>query len=654
MNRFPTMEDLFEGEDDLLGCELFEALAPLRPDPEEFRRAIAARIREDGAGDRSADPTADPTEDPAADPAEISATNRSDDRSERLAPDAANPQKRDLRTTGISSFARRAAAFIPPVLLPKSLAKLGLGGALAGKASFKFLPGLLAFPVISLLMIFVTLGLGLRTLFHSKELVESQAPHEAQHAIAKWWQRYWIPVFVVILLSAWVNAIMPNDGLVLFYMLSTLALLGLFAKLSNAGLTTRREVGRLAAGAILWVLGLSFQFEFGPRNELGGHFAMMILPSILIVAALTCWDLAKGRPQSVFRLVRRTVLTLTVLSGVLYAFWLWAPGKMTADSRDIRRWIETRAETDRIRDIALALANLEAAGQGPFDLTHLKSKVRKRLDAEYAAQSFNPLNAPAMIRLGFFEERDFERLRDESRIQHLLKLIPGYKQSLFLDLGASEPYLLARLHFKPFTAEQRAVLSKKILANLEPEDRYTSPEDMRRAALMLEAIGSSEQLRSMEAAVRQVLLATFSPTAEGSKACFVPFRESIARDEDGQPTQSKLTFISVRSTATAVWLMKRFGVPSEVDLTALDAYLADESVYWAGLGISPYTAEAVSSRALLHTLPGWKQSRPEPATSWIESLISMRGLLAAILLAGFAVTLTLRARPEPEGKAHGV
>ncbi|MDP6944311.1 MAG: hypothetical protein QF464_09200, partial [Myxococcota bacterium] len=99
------IEDKFEGEQDELTDELFEALEDLRPEKDEFRKGVQERL--DAAG--------------------LEGFSGSNGKVHSM--------------SAVPSFARWAAAFFPPVLLPKSIAKLGLGAPVASKVGAKLVPG---------------------------------------------------------------------------------------------------------------------------------------------------------------------------------------------------------------------------------------------------------------------------------------------------------------------------------------------------------------------------------------------------------------------------------------------------------------------------------------------------------------------------------
>ena len=104
----PTTEQEFN---DALGAEIADALSPYAPDPEEFADGVQERVEQ-----------------------------------RQVAVDA--PRSLPL-------FVRRAASFLPPLLLPLGLAKTGAAATnVASKgAALKFLPGVLALPAAIALMV---------------------------------------------------------------------------------------------------------------------------------------------------------------------------------------------------------------------------------------------------------------------------------------------------------------------------------------------------------------------------------------------------------------------------------------------------------------------------------------------------------------------
>ena len=326
MNHELKIDDLFEGEDDTLGRGLFDALGQLRPEPDAFQRGVQQRIE---AGET---------------------------RVEARVPD----------------FVRRAAAVLPPVLLPKGFAKLGLGGAAASKAGSKFLPGIMAFPVISVLMVFVTLGLGVRRVFLGTANSQRQNERAAKHDTAEWWRRHWLPAVALFGFSLFLLFEAPSEALTLLFTISTLAFLGIFASLARAGFATRCEVGRRAASALFWMAGLSVQLSFQPNSAGLRAPAFWLVPGILLAGTSICLGLASRSTPVDRTKLKRFFAAMLALAAFFFALRLDTLSQSEGTVAKLEAWLEETTDTSQVQQTAQIVANLRAAGLQVPDLANLR------------------------------------------------------------------------------------------------------------------------------------------------------------------------------------------------------------------------------------------------------------------------------------------
>lgn len=432
----------------------------------------------------------------------------------------------------------------------------------------------------------------------------------------------------------------PTEALTLLFTVSTLAFLGIFASLVRAGLAMRREVGRLASASLFWLLGIAFQLSL--RERAGDVTApeVWIVPGVLLAGGTLCFGLAERHAP---RSRRRWLVVAAMIRGfllLLVSDRFDALGMAEATVPELQAWLQAHDDTSQVDELAMLVANLEAAGVEVPDLASLRAGARARLDSELAIGTFNGFYVPAMSALGLLADADYARLRDEPRFARLIAPTAN-----FVNFHAALGPVAVETHFQPLSADARERLVERVLAQLDPNGKYANNEELRTIVWLFERVGADERSSELQPVVETVLRATWSPTLDGRQAAFAPYRGSIERDDDGHSTEPRLTFVWGHSTATAVWLMARFGVPDFVDLGALDAYLHEQSFYWKSLGVSPYVGEAVATRALLHELPGWHANARERAPTWFDQLIGVRVLAGALLLVGFAVLLTIRA-PE--------
>lgn len=595
------IEDLFEGEDDALGRELFGALGELRAEPEDFAAGVAERLAERGE-------------------------------------EAPSEEQQDLDVgddleVSVPGFVRRAAAFLPPVLLPKSLAKFGVGGAMATKASFKFLPGVLALPIVSVLMIFVTLAVGLKSAFAGSSVAPRQNEAEAKYEVFLWWRRFGLPVGAFAALGFYWLFSTPGDGFALIFLVSTLAFLGVHAALARRGLATRREVGRVAAASLGWLVGFSFQFSLGDSDLIGESIGSELVCFVLMAGVMACLALTGQDARKRERKSYRTGIALyAVFLVAIPAFVFLGPSRVVTETpATLRTWIEAGGDPDRVDELEQTVACLEMAGEPPFDLTRVREELHARMARDVAGKGFSPLYAGAMIRLGAFDAEDFKRVANEGAVERSLTWQRGG-----MDAGSAMAWLLAHQAKTPFTKNEREIIVDRVLAGVDPAGKYASVRDVLAAVHLFEAIGEGDATARLASAAREVLLRTWALDEDGRKGAFLAFPKDL--EPDDQPVH--LFFGNCFDTAVAIELMARFGVPAKIDLEALDRFLASESSHYATVG-RMYAANAAAGRALLHALPSWK--REDHSMSVLEILLQLRVLLAAILLSGFAVLLTYRA-----------
>ena len=605
------IEDKFEGEQDELGHELFEALEGLRPEAGEFCQGVQERIAAAGL--------------------------------EGLPGSAGKVHS----MSSVPSFARRAAAFFPPVLLPKSIAKLGLGAPVASKMGAKLVPGVILFPAISILMICFTLLLGLRMVLARPSGPQRQNHREARADTSAWWRRFWIPVLVVMGASIWLMFEVPGDAFTLLITISTVAFLGMHASLAHAGLATRREVGARAGSAMFFLTALAMQIPTS-RRPFGAFIPEgWLVPLILVIGGTVClyWSKTKQGALASYG-PRRILVGGGIMSLMIVALQFSPLTKTEATPEDVRVWLATYSDGSRVEDLDQTVTNFLAAAEAPFDLQTLGRVARERLDREFAQGDFNTLYAPAFARLGFLEDQDYRQLVDQQAIDKLLSSKPMSRRDEHVVSA-----ILAHLRFDSFTLEERNLIADKAMATLDPANLFGNAEHVQWIVHLLDTLDLSERLDELAPAVDEVLQATWCRTVHGEEAAFSTYRDHIERDESGESVEKRLTFVWGHATSTSVWLMSRFGFPgwmSASDIGALDVYLSDKSHYYPRSGISPYDAETASARALLHTTKAWAeaQAEVERGRSLLDNLFRLRVVIAAVLLVAFSVLLTWRAPEE--------
>ncbi|MDP6780021.1 MAG: hypothetical protein QGI83_24920, partial [Candidatus Latescibacteria bacterium] len=513
---------------------------------------------------------------------------------------------------------------------------------------------------ISILMICFTLLLGLRLVLARPSGPQRQDEREARADTSAWWRRFWIPVFLVAGASIWLMFEVPGDAVTLLITISTVAFLGVYASLSRAGLATRREVGTRAGAAMFFLVGLSMQLATSHRSFGISIWGGWLVPLVLVIGGSLCLYLGKaggGRKGigvlpvaatlgGVILGPRRYLLMGGLAVCAIVGFQFMPLGQKEATPEAVRAWLSTYEDGSRVEDLDQTVINFLAAAEAPLDLRALARAGRERLDRELEHGTFNSLYASAFARLGFLEDEDYRHFVDQRAIDKLLSPARMSRNGEHVM-----PEILAHLRFDSFTLEERNLIADKAMATLDPANQYANAEHLQWIVHLLDALDLPGRLDELAPAVDEILQATWCRTVNGEEAAFSTYRDNIERDESGESVEKRLTFVWGHATSTSVWLMSRFGFPewmSASDLGALDAYLSDKSHYYPRSGISPFEAETVSARALLHTTKAWAavQAEVESSRSLFNNLFRLRAVIAAVLLAAFSVLLTWRAPEE--------
>ena len=642
------IDDWIEGEDDATAAELFEALGELRPDPDDFATGVAERIAAAG-------------EEPAVD---------------------------DVAFTEPHPGLRWAAGVLPPILLPKGISKLALGsgGAAASKAGVKLVPGLAALPIVTVLMLGVTLLVALRSALGPKPTAEQATdPREAATEVALWWRRNLLPVLAVLALVVllWFRA--PKDAVVLLLLGSTLVLVGIVGRLAAAGFATRRELGRRLGGTLF--LGATFVVQLRgllPETTGGPLGTDWVLPLLAAGSAL-CLALAHFGARG-----HRAVLLVTLGGWVglmgIFGTLAYATAEVLRGPEDLLAWVG-EGEDEQLRDpgrwgsITSGLVQLRDAGYATGDLGPFRDAVRAGLDeagaslnslyladlllADLGLERLEDLEAHpptrpvedliakgslrvsrhealailGALRAGTFDERVttwVEGLRPD----HEAAVVRGergpYGHGIegFRSLRGLDPAWLELLAAGPEApvrpeAVAREVLVRRVLASRPAGDNFDRLEGLEVAARVLEALGADERVDELAPRAHASLASTWTPTADGRQGAFPGWPALQDRDEGGFVPAERLTFVWIDDTALAVGALARWGLSGEageggpIDLLALERYLEVQSRVHRFAGLGSYEAQAIGALALLRSLPEHRAA--------VEAAAAARGPLDALV-----------------------
>ncbi|MCP5085159.1 MAG: hypothetical protein GY948_26045, partial [Alphaproteobacteria bacterium] len=205
----------------------------------------------------------------------------------------------------VSALARSAAAFLPPILLPKGLVKGGaiMGGVAVKKAGWKLIPGVIALPAVVMIMLVVTFAMGLRRTVSSGP--QGLERRDVGGELRAWWRRFLI----------WFGQKAPVQAIMLFGVLSMAALVGIFGALSRAGLVSRRQVGYRLGSFLFGLVIYAFILSTSRDVQYVGERWVWGVPASLAIAATLCTVLG-ARDDAGGREMRRAWITGVVGFGL--------------------------------------------------------------------------------------------------------------------------------------------------------------------------------------------------------------------------------------------------------------------------------------------------------------------------------------------------
>ncbi len=543
----------------------------------------------------------------------------------------------------MSGFVRWAAAFLPPILLPKTLAKGGamVGGLAVKKAGWKLIPGVLAFPAVVLVMLTVTFALGLRraSVRGSQQLKRK----DAQSEVAAWWRKYVIPVVLMVFALGWFGTKAPLEALMMFVMFSMVSLLGILGVLVRAGFATRREVGYRAGSFLFGLVVYSQVLATLPLiNELGQEWAMG-LPISMVLGAMICIFLGT-RDNAAGKEAWKGWLAL-VVGTILVSLYLGL-GQMTrspVSRADAVAYMEggfrsgNKMQWEQIHLPGLAVNLLADGGELP-ELDTYKEALWTWIDAERAkgpGEGVNPLSLVEPGLLGLLRDEDYEALSDDYKQENLL-----VKSTALGDIRHSVTQIEIRARSKPLTPQETEWLVQRILKGVEPVGAFDCLEDLYLRWQVLVRLGRPEAALELASNIELSLMATWAPRLDGKQACFALGASSLEPNELLEEPLRHLTFVWLPSTDMAMRLMMEFGVPEGVDLRLVHRYLAEEGMSHGFRRVRGSHARAAAMRSRLESSIGL-EGIPEP--SLLQLLLSYRVFLAGLALSCFCVFVTLRA-----------
>ncbi len=575
-----------EAQADEFAAAIRGALAPLRPDADEFAQGVRERIEREN--------------------------------------------EKPAESTGWLRFGRKVAVFVPVWLLPKSLTKMIalVAAPAAKKSAWYYFPGVLALPLITLLAALASFVFALK---RSSVTRDGEPDVELTVGYDLLIRKYIFHFFLVIFGLGYVAIYSPVDAFVLALVVSTLWLVGVARVHASSAQRSRQDVGVQMAtflGVLSLLVAVSGQLMTRGAGEFGHRWAVLLL----FVGGALCAVIAE--PSQ-----RQRVGLLPILINLFTFAFIGHVFDVPTDRQDVVSFVETEADewlsTSYRRDEFMnVLRHIGRDGGSEPDLTPLKQALPPEL------RSFDDVDGvPVLVRnlaaLGYLEGRDYADL-DIRMVTALLE------DETTFSWSDSTREAARRLREQDISEEDRGQLAQAMCAEGLLEENNRSLRGYVGALRVLERLGATTPNEELEASVRAEITSVWTGYRGARLAGFAHEREDLERDANGKPIESGRRLRSLGPSHDAVQLMLRFGVPTGVDLVSLHRYLHAETIHGPFSGADLSNALAFVALSSLKQLPEWQPIAAERATL-TSILVRYRAVVAALLLVAFSIIVTLRA-----------
>jgi hypothetical protein len=581
-----------ESDSELLDEALLrKALEPRRADPRAFRAAVERKIAE---------------------------------REKQRAAD----HRRNHSSIAASPLLRRAAAILPPGLLPDTAIAAG-AGATAKWALWKSLAAAIAFPATVLAILVATFVVGVRSvgaLQGSGDLREGARGALAIAELGRWWRKQAVGVCLIWGLAFYL--LMTDRAFELamgILVVSMLLLVFLLREISRAQLASRAQVGQLCGRMLV---SICVYVGVAARNAawepLGSYGVLTLLIGILLagvaVSALGTGVEAHARTRS--RRLRWApvygALGLSVFLVITTDIRGVAPRDLVHYASQLATSTDSRPD---LPQLATVVDCLKRNGDAAPDLGAARTAFAARL----ANNEFDAGDLDAATRLGWIGRTEWEALKPrwiDSQVQNWLEGTgPGYP---FKHMNYA---LRALVLLDKLTPADRDRVVKRVLVEWPTGTESFDLGAMLDVCESLDIVGRLDALEPRRAEVLRAL-----------ESCWVTSARRRARNGgfSDYPTRSPISH--AEPTYAAVELMIRFGVPAKIDLNAVRRYLLAETKH-SLIGHEFDRSDLPAAMALLDL----EKHLPVPELSFADLLPGLSILIGSVLLVVFCVYATLRA-----------
>ncbi|MFT7484724.1 MAG: hypothetical protein ACI9F9_000568 [Candidatus Paceibacteria bacterium] len=610
-NQSDNMQE-YSGElDDDFGVAIGGALAGLRPEPEDFAAGVRERIEQ---GERA------------------------------------------IRKSGpgrvfAARWARIAAAYLPPLMIPRGVAEVGLtaGGVAVKKSLWKWIPGVLAFPLLMLAMVVASFVWGVR----STRVKDDQGTLQdlSAYQVSVFWKTHRFTSLIVVVVFLVSVRSMPYEAVALFSIVSMFALMGLIRSLASAGLASRAEVGRRCGdfllSTVIW--GYFLITQWVPTDlDAGSRLALGLMP---VVGGSLCLWLGKQDVLGWSRL-RNQRLLLPVLAALIAAgCFVFLMTGHTAGTRStalgyVASGFQDREDLSREWVEVIGSYRHLSATTGPApEPEAFKVALGTYVDQVLRGESQVSASMPGLWELsalGWLDPSAYVIFRSASREKALLE-----RGRLSHDIRRAYMTVATLDAAGALENSDRTRIGNLILKSTDEEPGHNALEDLWVRKLLLERLGYSNETGRLAAAVEASLIATWTVNSDQDQACFSAGPDSVERDTKGVARSEHLTPTWLPATDFALRLMASYGVPACVDLTLLACYLREHARHER---LSADASNALAAAMLERVYDLDRALIPsEPSGIW-AAIAQARVLLAVALLVSFCVIMTSRAPDSLEAE----
>lgn len=578
---------------------LREALAPHRPSPDEFAEGVSRRIRE--AEERGA---------------------RQDEEGAAL--------------LARSPFLRRAAAILPPGILPGPLLM-----AAGKKAGLKGAPALLALPAVSLLLLGLIFTGALASLARPlrSEARIGEPGDDALHrqAVRAWWRANWWKPALGLGLIAGLLILLPAEAAVILVLVSMVALVAILEGLRRAGYGSRPVIAGRCCGFLITLGAMVMPLE-SVLIPGGTPFAVS---ASLLGGGILCGLLAiRGAPASHPALwVAPAAFLLPVIVLMVWPMLITSAGR-----DDLVAWVESFEDAElnsaRWSDWSLVASWLKRdPSSPPLDLSRPAAALHAALDRDQDANSYTLLSA---ARLDLLRQSDWQARADRHSVRQLLveerpRPLPGYAH---LDIRTL-------LNTREFDEDERDHIASRIVAIMPRKPEHGALHALWEGCETLELLDRGHLADELAADARTVLLEMWRGSHRAS-----PEGAGFTNNVDFARKDRLAEFFQQGATFEAIDLMGRFGIPEDLDLARVARFCrgaAAPNLPWRRT-FRPYQLVLEAARENLEASLPYR--RPSP---W-SRLVANRLLVGVLLLVGLCLFAVFRApsgrRSEPGGAAR--